>query len=57
MKKTTDMIIPIPPHEIIEAAQRVSVWMDQNGHKNWQLGGICDRRFALGSHETPFCKK
>ena len=36
----------LPPAEIVEAAEKVRVWMDINGHKNWQLGGICDRRIA-----------
>ena len=36
----------LPPSEIMEAAKKVSVWMDQNGHKNWQLGGLCDRSYA-----------
>jgi hypothetical protein len=37
---------PLPPFDIIEAAEKVRVWMEQNGYKNWQLGGVCDRRFA-----------
>lgn len=36
----------IPPAEVIEAAQRVKVWMETNGFSEWQLCGICDRRFA-----------
>jgi hypothetical protein len=36
----------LPPAEIIESAERVKVWMEINGYRNWQLGGICDRRFA-----------
>jgi len=36
----------LPPAEIIEAAEKVRVWMEQNGYKNWQLGGVCDRRYA-----------
>jgi hypothetical protein len=34
----------LPPAEIIEAAEKVRVWMETNGYRNWQLGGICDRR-------------
>jgi hypothetical protein len=36
----------LPPPEIIEAAEKVRVWMETNGYRNWQLGGICDRRLA-----------
>jgi len=36
----------LPPREIIEAAATVAMWMEKMGYKNWQLGGICDRRFA-----------
>ena len=36
----------LPPREIIEAAATVAMWMDKMGYKNWQLGGVCDRRFA-----------
>ena len=35
----------LPPPEIIEAAETVRVWMETNGYRNWQLGGVCDRRF------------
>ena len=37
----------LPPREIIEAAATVAMWMDKMGYKNWQLGGVCDRRFAI----------
>src|SRR6478736_2138089 len=37
---------PTPPPEILDAAEKVRVWMETNGHQNWQLGGICDRRIA-----------
>jgi hypothetical protein len=37
----------LPPLEIIEAAATVAMWMDKMGYKNWQLGGVCDRRFAI----------
>jgi phage tail protein X len=36
----------LPPSEIVEAAETVRLWMERNGYRNWQLGGICDRRFA-----------
>ncbi len=36
----------LPPAEIVEAAEKVRVWMESSGHQNWQLGGICDRRIA-----------
>lgn len=36
----------LPPAEIIEAAEQVRVWMEVNGYRNWQLGGVCDRRLA-----------
>jgi hypothetical protein len=36
----------LPPAEIVEAAERVKVWMEVNGYQNWQLAGICDRRIA-----------
>lgn len=38
----------LPPAEIVEAAERVRVWMEANGYRNWQLGGVCDRRLAVG---------
>lgn len=37
----------LPPREIIEAAATVAMWMEKMGYKNWQLGGVCDRRFAI----------
>ncbi len=37
----------LPPAEIIAAAEQVRQWMTKNGHKYWQLGGVCDRRYAL----------
>lgn len=36
----------LPPSEIVDAAEKVRVWMETNGYRNWQLGGVCDRRFA-----------
>jgi hypothetical protein len=36
----------LPPREIIEAAATVALWMEKMGYRNWQLGGVCDRRFA-----------
>ena len=36
----------LPPTEIVDAAEKVRVWMESNGYKNWQLGGVCDRRYA-----------
>ena len=36
----------LPPREIIEAAATVAMWMEKMGYRNWQLGGVCDRRFA-----------
>lgn len=36
----------LPPPEIVDAAERVKVWMEVNGYQNWQLAGICDRRIA-----------
>ena len=36
----------LPPREIIESAATVCMWMEKMGYRNWQLGGICDRRFA-----------
>lgn len=35
-----------PPPHIVDAAETVKVWMETNGYRNWQLGGLCDRRFA-----------
>jgi hypothetical protein len=43
---------PIPvslqdaPTHILEAATTIQNWMVQNGHRDWQLGGICDRSHA-----------
>jgi hypothetical protein len=36
----------LPPAEIVESAENIRVWMETNGYRNWQLGGVCDRRFA-----------
>lgn len=41
----------LPPRDIIEAAERVKVWMETNGYRNWQLDGICDRRIATERNE------
>jgi hypothetical protein len=41
----------LPPAEIVDAAEKVRVWMENNGHRNWQLGGICDRRIASDRDE------
>jgi hypothetical protein len=41
----------LPPAEIVDAAEKVRVWMEFNGRKNWQLGGICDRRIATDRDE------
>ncbi len=35
----------IPP-DILDAAEKVRTWAERTGNKYWQLGGICDRRFA-----------
>ena len=35
-----------PPSDVLNAAQLIQNWAEQNGHKYWQLGGICDRRFS-----------
>tara|TARA_R110002167_G_scaffold165802_3_gene362832 strand:+ start:604 stop:1035 length:432 start_codon:yes stop_codon:yes gene_type:complete len=34
------------PVKILEAADSVCNWMAMQGIRYWQLGGICDRRFA-----------
>jgi hypothetical protein len=39
----------LPPAEIVEAAEKVRVWMETNGYQNWQLGGVCDRRLHESS--------
>ena len=36
----------LPPRAIIEAAATVYTWMEMMGYTNWQLGGLCDRRYA-----------
>jgi len=41
----------LPPSEIVDAAEKVRVWMEMNGHINWQLGGICDQRIAADRDE------
>jgi hypothetical protein len=41
----------LPPAEIVDAAEKVRVWMESNGYRNWQLGGVCDRRFATDRDE------
>lgn len=38
---------PEPPDEILQCARKLELWMNQNGHRNWQLLGVCDRSFAI----------
>ena len=45
----------LPPPEIVDAAEKVRVWMDVNGYQNWQLGGICDRRIADQRDQMEAC--
>ena len=34
----------LPPPEIIDAAEKVRVWMESNGYRErWVLGGVCSR--------------
>lgn len=40
-----------PPAEIVDAAEKVRIWMDLNGHKYWQLRGICDRRIVSANDQ------
>ena len=35
-----------PPTHILEAAATIQNWMTENGHRDWQLGRICDRSHA-----------
>lgn len=35
------------PLDILEAANKVSVWCSVNAGKYWQLAGLCDRRYAF----------
>lgn len=37
------------PKEIFEAAERVRLWAETQGYKYWQVGGVCDRRYAYDS--------
>lgn len=37
---------PDIPQHIIEAAETVRIWAEQNGLKDWQIAGVCDRRIA-----------
>jgi hypothetical protein len=32
------------PQNILQAAQEIQLWMEMNGHKDWELFGIADRR-------------
>lgn len=34
----------LPPDEIMESAIKVCEWMERNNRRDWQLGGLCDRR-------------
>lgn len=38
---------PDVPDEILESARKLELWMNQNGHRHWQLLGVCDRSFAI----------
>jgi hypothetical protein len=42
-EKLSDLL---PPQEIVNAAEKIREWMEENGYKNWQLNGVCDRRFV-----------
>jgi hypothetical protein len=41
-----DPDLPLPPDEIIGAAEKIRLWMESKNIKFWRLGGICDRRIA-----------
>ena len=41
-----------PPKEIIDAAFLLSGWMAEHNEDYWQLGGVCDRRFAYREAAT-----
>ncbi len=41
----------LPPPQIVKAAATVCMWMEINGYKNWQLGGLCDRRYAENARQ------
>lgn len=34
------------PEDVRRAAETVRVWAESQDLKYWQLGGVCDRRFA-----------
>tara|TARA_R110000850_G_C9996151_1_gene468155 strand:- start:1815 stop:2018 length:204 start_codon:yes stop_codon:yes gene_type:complete len=49
---SNEQIIETPPDHIFEAERTLSEWMNENGHKEWQLGGTCCRSFAGKLEET-----
>jgi len=38
-----------PPKEVVDAAFLLSAWMAEHNKEYWQLGGVCDRRYAYRS--------
>lgn len=34
------------PNDIAFAARRLNRWMEEHGHRDWQLMGVCDRSYA-----------
>ena len=37
------------PREVTEAAELINHWMMVNGHDNWQLGPVADRKQAVAA--------
>lgn len=43
----------LPPDDIVDAAEKVRVWMEKNGYpKRWILGGVCSRDHAVELKQT-----
>jgi len=38
------------PKEIQEAARLIDNWMTENGHRTWELMGLCSRNYAYEVH-------
>lgn len=42
-----DPLLDTIPSDILDAVNKISVWAEKNAGHYWQLGGICDRRYAF----------
>ena len=41
-----DNVLGLVPQDVLDAANRLEMWMHKNGHRYWRVGGVADRQFA-----------